>query len=108
MHSGEWVTEARADGVCDFCMGNRPAWRYPAQSFEMPGFRWRSVGDWAACERCSRLIEKGDYKRLAELGPRVRQEKDPEARAFLIASVMAMQGQFVLHRTGPAIRLIDQ
>ncbi len=29
-------------------------------------YNYRSVGDWATCNKCSELIEKGDHKGLEE------------------------------------------
>jgi hypothetical protein len=53
---------------CDMCSAPRPAWRYPARTFTThlftPTFDQQSVGDWAACPDCARLIEAGDIAGL--------------------------------------------
>jgi len=51
-------------GKCDFCSAAHPTWVYPARSFEIADHGWGSDGAWAACEDCSLLIEKEDYKQL--------------------------------------------
>jgi hypothetical protein len=56
------------DLKCDFCSAPGPTWAYPAQDFiaylALP-LVGESVGAWAACEECHRLIEAGDREGLA-------------------------------------------
>jgi hypothetical protein len=53
---------------CDFCSAPGPTWAYPARDFvaylALP-LVGESVGAWAACEECHRLIEAGDHEGLA-------------------------------------------
>ena len=64
-------------GICDFCSAPRPAWRYPCTSFDILAIfqhrdgseialPWGSIGDWAACEYCSDLIENENWDDLAQ------------------------------------------
>jgi hypothetical protein len=50
-------------GRCDFCSSTEIKWRYPAKSFTIG--EYGSLGDWAACEECSRLIEMNAHDDLA-------------------------------------------
>ena len=52
--------------VCDFCLSTSVKWRYPADSFIVPMFNFRSVGDWATCGKCSELIENNNTLGLEE------------------------------------------
>jgi hypothetical protein len=64
------------DEQCDFCNSHDVVWRYRAHSFvirtimsvqgEVVNFPWGSEGDWAACEKCSTLIEAGKWGKLAD------------------------------------------
>lgn len=52
--------------ACDFC--TEPAvWSYPARDVTVMHLpvEQRSLGGWAACDECSRLIEADDRERLA-------------------------------------------
>jgi hypothetical protein len=52
---------------CDFCSAPEPIWAYPAKDFvvylALP-LVGESLGAWAACEECHRLIEAGDREGL--------------------------------------------
>lgn len=64
--------------VCDFCSDPDPAWFYSASDFAAREAGWGSTGGWAACERCSQLIEeKEDQKVVHE-----RMLGSPLARAL--------------------------
>ena len=55
--------------ICDFCSYPSVVWCYPARSFVayvVANIGGESVGDWAACEQCHRLIEVGDRAGLTE------------------------------------------
>ena len=48
--------------ICDFCSSPDVEWRYPAddgliENTWPPNLIRKSIGDWAACEVCSELIE---------------------------------------------------
>ncbi len=58
---------------CDFCSARPVRWRYPAvnidpvKSVSVPGVLMQSsMGDWAACDICHGMIEKGQWLPLAE------------------------------------------
>jgi hypothetical protein len=63
---------------CDFCDSREIVWRYRAESFTLPTtlilngieitMPWGSEGDWAACARCSTMIEDGHWNALADRG----------------------------------------
>ncbi len=59
---------------CDFCSPAQPArWDYPTRSFKLvfpsgskpPGFN--SIGDWLACDRCSKSIDSKDIDAMVGL-----------------------------------------
>ena len=54
---------------CDFCGAEGVVWLYSAKNFDyimVDGETYRSLGEWAACEICAELIEKGDREGLVE------------------------------------------
>ncbi len=54
---------------CDFCGSEDVMWLYPAKDFDyimVDGETYRSLGEWAACETCADLIERGDRDGLME------------------------------------------
>lgn len=58
--------KGQLDIKCDFCSGRPVTARYHAEDFEAhafsnTGLHHLSVGDWAACARCERAIDKGDW-----------------------------------------------
>ena len=92
--------------MCDFCSEPNVAWRYPAQSFlayAVAGFVGQSVGDWAACSICHRLIEAGDRTGLLERSLRTLLEKNPdmrEAEAEFRDQISVFHRMFFKHQTG--------
>lgn len=58
-----------AEQECDFCSAQPVKWRYPARDFTsptpLPNLRHGSRGDWAACEKCHEIIQRGDRDALA-------------------------------------------
>ena len=58
---------------CDFCGATEVAWFYPAKNFDymvVDGNTYRSLGEWAACEACADIIERGDREGLMEVSAR--------------------------------------
>lgn len=56
----------RGRGICDFCSSDVPAiTKFEARDFVMQTGRL-SVGAWAACPSCSRLVESRDMEGLAK------------------------------------------
>jgi len=49
---------------CDFCYADFPEWILPARSFTVIPGQSESVGDWAACDGCARLIERDQWNVL--------------------------------------------
>jgi hypothetical protein len=94
--------------LCDFCSSPDPTWEYPARSFvayTAGPVTGESVGSWAACEACHRLIEANDRVGLvARAMSRVR-ELGPEAARALRGCLHDLQARFFAHRVGPARRI---
>lgn len=49
---------------CDFCYADYPEYVLPVKSFTAITGMAESVGDWAACEMCARLIESNQWNAL--------------------------------------------
>jgi hypothetical protein len=98
--------------ICDFCSAPNPGWRYPARSFIgyiACGIAGESVGDWAACEECHRLIDQDRRELLAARSVTRLIAANPEmveARTELKAELSALHGRFFEHRTGPAEAIV--
>jgi len=98
---------------CDFCSAPRPAWRYPAWSFiayRASNLAGESVGDWAACDDCHKLIEVNDRQRLAQRSLDELILKHPQATAaaeILLHDLADLHRQFFEHRCGPAVPIIE-
>ena len=98
--------------ICDFCSEPNVAWRYPAQNFvayAVAGVVGESVGDWAACGICHRLIEAADRSGLLERSLQRLLEKNPEMReaeAELRDQIAAFHRMFFDHQTGAALPVV--
>ena len=98
--------------ICDFCSEPNVVWRYPAQSFiayAVAGVVGQSVGDWAACGICHRIIESGDRSGLMERSLRTLFEKCPEMRpaeAELREEIARFHEMFHAHQTGAALPVV--
>lgn len=100
--------------ICDFCSNKNPTWDYPASDFEYKPDNFSSVGEgsrgnWAACETCHRMIERGDYRALAvHSAKRLAKEKlgGMDYRPLVKGLASRHQG-FKDHRTGPP-RLLSE
>src|SRR5258708_174694 len=87
---------------CDFCCEGPPAWRYPCADFDMSELLpWGSVGDFAACEECSMLIEKNDRFELAARTPDVKKAPQGPQRLVYLMLVRKMHDKFFQNRQGP-------
>jgi hypothetical protein len=69
--------------VCDFCNSPVVVWSYPARDSNMILLETMESntflgnrGGWAACEKCSELIEAGDEKGLLEWSLKTMREKN--------------------------------
>ncbi len=52
--------------VCDFCFSTTVKWVYTAETFIVEKYNYRSVGDWATCNKCAELIDKNDREGLEQ------------------------------------------
>ena len=101
-----------SSSICDFCSDPNVTWQYPAQSFiayAVAGIVGESVGDWAACTTCHRLIEAGDHSGLLEQSLRRLLEKNPEMRpaeAELRERLARFHRMFFGHQTGAALPVV--
>ncbi len=99
--------------ICDFCSAPNPTWKYPARSFigyEACGIAGESVGDWAACEECHRLIATNDRVGLTERSAVTFIALRPELteiREELTAELGVLHTRFLENRTGEPSPLID-
>src|SRR5690348_4716453 len=53
--------------ICDFCSAKSAPWVYKAETYvawESKYLNGLSVGDWAACDSCKKLIDAGDREGL--------------------------------------------
>lgn len=108
----------RTDGkvVCDFCLARNPCWEYPASLVAVdahPAIDY-SDDEWAACERCSRLIERGDINGLARYMVLMQPVNEPPGAGLVypplvtqLAVTISNVQRFMLARTGPRRALKD-
>jgi hypothetical protein len=103
--------------ICDFCGSEKIRWAYPADDFMMGAIAavgpngemlelqpMGSSGPWAACEKCSELIEHNDYEALKRhaIEVNVRAGVDINLSRVLLAN---LHGGFRAHRTGPRMEI---
>jgi hypothetical protein len=99
------MTPPASGGICDFCSGRPVRWCYPAYSFQLDSYGWQSVGNWGACDPCSRLMEAGDLAGLTEravaaLFARNQIRPSREQRDGAQAMIAAMHAALVVNRCG--------
>ena len=98
--------------ICDFCSEPHVAWRYPAQTFvayAVAGVVGQSVGDWAACCICHRLIEARDRSGLLERSLHSLLEKNPDMREVeseLRDQIAVFHRMFFAHQIGAALPVV--
>lgn len=98
--------------ICDFCSSPSVAWRYPAHSFVaymIAGIVGESVGDWAACRVCHRLIAAGDRCGLLDRSLRTLLDSHPEMQACeaeLREHLATFHRTFFAHQTGAAVPVV--
>jgi hypothetical protein len=97
--------------ICDFCSEPNVAWQYPAQSFvayAVAGVVGQSVGDWAACSICHRLIEAGDRSGLLErsLAKLLNNPDMRPAEAELREQIRFLHRLFFAHQIGVALPVV--
>ena len=97
---------------CDFCSAPNPTWRYPARSFIgyiACGIAGESVGDWAACGECHRLIESGDRTLLTARSVAtflIIQPELAEIEDELAVELGTLHSRFFENRLGPAAVIV--
>lgn len=88
-HAPEPVRQTEAEvvvGRCDFCYVDHPEWVIPARDFEVvPGHV--SNGNWAACDECGVLIERGQWSALTRRARSGWEARHGEMPANLAASL---------------------
>ena len=102
------------DFKCDFCSAPGPLWAYPARDFvaylALP-LVGESVGAWAACEECHRLIEAGDREGLAVRSLDELIFRCPEAAIAAPAlkeELRQLHELFFANRVGTAVRTVAE
>lgn len=91
---------------CDFCNTPDPVWEYPARDVVIDTPLLKSIGEWYACDICSRLIEL-DMRSVLEIRASAsyiqnHYDADPDAVVLAVATIHAA---FWNSRTGPRIPL---
>ncbi len=92
--------------LCDFCGRSEVEWSYPCETFVVefapfPDLQGM-VGSWAACRRCSSLIEQG---LMDELAHRAVKRMPRPVRSSVLPAVRKLHRLFAKNRCG-ARRLI--
>ncbi len=102
------------DLKCDFCSAPGPLWAYPATDFiaylALP-LVGESVGAWAACDECHRLIEAGDREALAVRSLDELIFRCPEAAIAAPAfkeELLQLHALFFANRAGAAVRAVAE
>jgi hypothetical protein len=100
-------------GICDFCSEPGPFWTYMATNFDVEFAQMNtistSIGAWAACGQCHRLIEADKYRELCERALRIQVHKiekgTPSAalKFQLRKYIKGLHQRFKENRVGPAI-----
>jgi hypothetical protein len=100
------------ESVCDFCGDREVVCCYPARNFivwAIPTATGRliseSVGDWAACAECRRMIEAGDSEALLNRSVRTFVEIFGHAGPDLVEDLRRVHQGFFTHRCGLAVEV---
>jgi transcriptional regulator GlxA family with amidase domain len=92
---------------CDFCSSDYVRWSYPARDFAIEAdtpagkMEWGSAGDFAACDLCHAIIERGDRVALSR-----RTVEILSIPPILADEVARFHTFFFEHRTGPAMPVV--
>jgi len=89
--------------VCDFCMDTRVRWDYPCEDFVIDSLEYGSVEGWAACDRCSALVEADERGLLAERSLESWRLRGMPAHDELSKGVREMQAGFFANRVGERV-----
>jgi len=91
--------------ICDFCSSPSVAWRFPAVTFAAFDLV-RSIGNWAACEECARLVNDNNRVALCYRSVDSFMEAFPDYNEATVASMIAeLHVEFWDNRTGPGAHL---
>lgn len=82
---------------CDFCSSPNITRSYLANSFSFPELGWHSVGHWAACDDCAKLIDGEMWDALAQKSTFVFADS-PSQRIWLKPLMLKLHKQFNLNR----------
>jgi hypothetical protein len=111
----------QVEGMCDFCSGLHPTWRYPVADHgfkvkamddlgrEVPfdgGLLRNNIGDWSACDRCHGYIDRGQWDVLARYVTRCSNRRrghqpDPEKDDFMAKTLYDYWAMMRDNRIGP-------
>lgn len=99
-------------GVCDFCTAPSPTWLYDCKNFNSTviGFKEEtgeqvssgSIGAWAACDACHRLIGFGNWDKLTR---NAVANHSPAHRHALRAALRHLYKEFDANRIGEPYRI---
>lgn len=99
--------------ICDFCSARDAPWVYEAESyisFVSKALVGESVGAWAACESCKRLIDANDRKGLAKRAAESFRYEYPEmlledkfAQTEIDLHFQQIMDDFFTHRREPPL-----
>lgn len=114
----EFLMPRQEHAVCDFCSHPNVKHAYPASDFRheielVAGApTWGSLGWWAACPACYRMIERGDRTGLAMRSAKRQMKMHPELRGAVslrevTAEVRRLHDHFWSNRQGPAIEHLE-
>jgi hypothetical protein len=86
--------------ICDFCADVRVRWSYPCESFELQDPAFGSSDDWAACDRCSELIERSEFGKLHARSATSYRLRFGQIHTKDIEDIKRIQLGFIMHRCG--------
>lgn len=121
--NGDEVSSMAAPGnmQCDFCTSKEPRWEHRAadsqnvlvairESGRTQSMGQGSLGSWAACDQCHRLIEAGDRQRLAMRAAKDIKRKHAHEGMSLRVVLPAIQSAHKMYwdnRVGPGFPIYE-
>lgn len=100
------MSEPRAP-ICDFCNATPVAWAYPTSDFTERDVGWGSHGGWAACQRCSTLIETGDREGLDRRSAKRLARVEGTTAKAIMPQIRKLHARFWASRTGEPMPITD-
>lgn len=100
------IVESKDNPICDFCSDPHPIYWYPCRDFNTY-IGANSVGPWAACETCHRLIESDNRGALNQVSMETYQRDHPHEKMYKSSGEFLeyLHDMFWANRTGPAERI---